>query len=172
MRLSKRCEYGIRAVVHLAQHQNQGYTQSREIAEAEALPAKFLESILLTLRAGAFLESKVGAGGGYRLARPAEKIHILDIVTLLDPPDSDFSQAGAHNSTPEPSRTAPRGGESKPAETSTSLTGPSAPIAVVNARLDDAFLSALGQLDLATLAALTTPDGGQNPQFESRVVCC
>lgn len=86
MRLSKRCEYGIKAVVRLAQARSTGYVQSRELAEAEALPAKFLESILLALRSAGILDSKVGAGGGYRLAKPAESVRVADLILALEPP--------------------------------------------------------------------------------------
>ena len=84
MRLSKRCEYGIKAAVGLCLRHGAGYTQSREIAAAEDLPGKFLESILLGMRAAGILVSKVGAGGGYRLAREPDNITILEIVAALD----------------------------------------------------------------------------------------
>jgi len=85
MRLSKRTEYGIKAAIRLALRSERGYTQSRELAESEQLPAKFLESILLALRSASILESKVGAGGGYKLARPADSIYISELVAVLDP---------------------------------------------------------------------------------------
>ena len=69
MRLSKRTEYGLRAVVRLAQVWPRGYVQNKDLAEQEQLPNKFLEAILLALRRGGFLDSKVGSGGGYRLMR-------------------------------------------------------------------------------------------------------
>lgn len=85
MRLSKRCEYGIKAAARLAKGHGDGYLQSREIAESEGMPAKFLESVLLGLRSAALLESKVGAGGGYRLSRPPEQIRVSEIVSALEP---------------------------------------------------------------------------------------
>jgi len=83
MKFSKRCEYGIRAAVRLARSYGQGYIQSREIALSEDLPAKFLESILLALRSGGILESKVGAGGGYRLSRPPQEIRVRELLDTL-----------------------------------------------------------------------------------------
>ena len=71
MRLSKRTEYGLRAIAYLARSWPKGFVQSRDLSQQEGLPNKFLESILLTLRRGGFLESKVGSGGGYRLSREA-----------------------------------------------------------------------------------------------------
>lgn len=84
MRLSKRTEYGLRAVVQLARLWPQHFIQSRDLAQSEDLPNKFLESILLALRRGGFLESKVGSGGGYRLSRPPRDISVGDLVRRLE----------------------------------------------------------------------------------------
>lgn len=58
--------------------------QARDLADQEDLPNKFLESILLALRRGGFLESKVGSGGGYRLSRPPREIRVGDIIRRLE----------------------------------------------------------------------------------------
>lgn len=84
MRLSKRTEYGLRAVVQLAKLWPQTFVQSRDLSKLEDLPNKFLESILLALRRGGFLESKVGSGGGYRLARAPRDILVGDIIRRLE----------------------------------------------------------------------------------------
>jgi len=94
LRLSKRTEYGVRAVVRLAQLGPRDYVQSKDLAAAEEIPTKFLEAILLALRRGGFLESKVGSGGGYRLSRDPRQISVGDLIrrlegrlTVTDPPD-------------------------------------------------------------------------------------
>ncbi len=84
MRLSKRTEYGLRAVVQLAKLWPNDYVQSRDLAKSETLPNKFLEAILLALRRGGFLESKVGSGGGYRLARPPREISVGELIRRLE----------------------------------------------------------------------------------------
>lgn len=84
MRLSKRTEYGLRAVVQLARLHPRTYVQSKDLSQHEDLPNKFLESILLALRRGGFLESKVGSGGGYRLSRPPREIVVGDIIRRLE----------------------------------------------------------------------------------------
>ena len=84
MRLSKRTEYGLRAVVQLARLWPQHFVQSRDLAQQEHLPNKFLESILLALRRGGFLESKVGSGGGYRLSRAPRDINVGDVIRRLE----------------------------------------------------------------------------------------
>ncbi|HMB95985.1 MAG TPA: Rrf2 family transcriptional regulator [Tepidisphaeraceae bacterium] len=84
MKLSKRTEYGLRAVVQLARLWPKQFVQSRDLSQQETLPNKFLESILLALRRGGFLESKVGSGGGYRLARAPNEISVGELVRRLE----------------------------------------------------------------------------------------
>ena len=84
MRLSKRTEYGIRAVVQLARLGPQGFIQAKDLAREERLPNKFLEAILLALRRGGFLESKIGREGGYRLSRPPADIRVGDVIRRLE----------------------------------------------------------------------------------------
>ncbi len=84
MRLSKRTEYGLRAIVQLARLWPRNYVQSRDLSRQEDLPNKFLESILLALRRGGFLESKVGSGGGYRLSRAPKDIAVGDLIRRLE----------------------------------------------------------------------------------------
>ncbi len=84
VRLSKRTEYGLRAVVQLARLTPGQYGQSKELSQQEHLPNKFLEAILLALRRGGFLESKVGSGGGYRLSRPPREINVGDLIRRLE----------------------------------------------------------------------------------------
>jgi Rrf2 family protein len=87
MKLSKRGEYGLRAMIDLATWETQsGVVQIKEIAEREHIPAKFLEQILLTLKNAGLLQSKMGMGGGYHLARPADQISLGHIVRVLDGP--------------------------------------------------------------------------------------
>jgi Rrf2 family protein len=84
LRLSKQTEYGLRAAVTLARLWPRTFVQSRDLAEQEKLPVKFLEAILLTLRRGGFLESKVGREGGYRLSRPPGQIQVGELVRRLE----------------------------------------------------------------------------------------
>jgi len=89
MRLSKRGEYGLRAMINLADAQLKSpdaIVQIKEISVSEKIPAKFLEQILLTLKNAGLLQSKMGIGGGYYLARSPEEIHLGQIVRVLDGP--------------------------------------------------------------------------------------
>lgn len=87
MRLSKRGEYGLRAMVILASQPDLSRPLSvREIAAQEKIPAKFLEQILNTLKNAGLLQSKIGLNGGYYLAKPPQKIPLGQIVRILDGP--------------------------------------------------------------------------------------
>lgn len=74
----------MRAIVQLARLWPQTFVQSRDLAQQEDLPNKFLESILLALRRGGFLDSKVGSGGGYRLSRAPREIVVGDLIRRLE----------------------------------------------------------------------------------------
>jgi Rrf2 family protein len=88
MRLSKRGEYGLRAMIDLAEahHSGNPVVQIKDIAEREHIPSKFLEQILLSLKNAGLLHSKMGLGGGYYLAHPPEQISLGHIVRILDGP--------------------------------------------------------------------------------------
>lgn len=88
MRLSKRGEYGLRAMIALAEPSSKSDSpamlQIKEISRREQISSKFLEQILLTLKNAGMLHSKMGVGGGYYLARPASEITLGQIFRVLD----------------------------------------------------------------------------------------
>ncbi|NMC83946.1 MAG: Rrf2 family transcriptional regulator [Anaerolineaceae bacterium] len=89
MNLSKRGEYGLRAMIQLAHPTEEGnlrVMQINEIANLEKIPVKFLEQILLTLKNSGLLQSKRGTTGRYYLAKPANDIMLGQIVRILDGP--------------------------------------------------------------------------------------
>ena len=90
MRLSKRGEYGLRAMIRLAElHQpidTHRLTQIKELAETENIPLKYLEQILLSLNNAGLLNSKKGINGGYYLAKEPSEIDLGQIVRILDGP--------------------------------------------------------------------------------------
>jgi Rrf2 family protein len=90
MRLSKRGEYGLRAMINLASmiDPDKPYPmmQIKDISGHENIPIKFLEQILLTLKNAGLLQSKMGFGGGYHLAKPPSEISLGHIVRVLDGP--------------------------------------------------------------------------------------
>lgn len=84
MLLSKRTQYGLRALVCFADTYERGYLQARELSHREKLPPKFLESILSTLTRANYLTSRIGVSGGYRLAKPPNEIMLGEIVARLE----------------------------------------------------------------------------------------
>ena len=71
-------------MVQLARQAPRTYIQAKDLAREEGLPNKWLEAILLALRRGDFLESKVGSGGGYRLSRSPRDIRVGDLIRRLE----------------------------------------------------------------------------------------
>ena len=84
--ISKKCDYGLRAVLELAKQEGSGPVTIAEIAEIQQIPARFLEAILRQLKQGGFTESQRGKDGGYLLARSAAKIHVGDVIRLFEGP--------------------------------------------------------------------------------------
>jgi Rrf2 family protein len=82
--ISKKTKYALKALEHLALNSNGKPLLIAELATAENIPKKFLEFILLTLRKGGLLTSRIGKGGGYRLACDPSKITIGSIVQILE----------------------------------------------------------------------------------------
>jgi Rrf2 family protein len=84
--LTSKTRYGLKALVYLARQSGLEPTPIGQVAEANAIPKKFLDAILLDLQRGGVLTAKKGKGGGYFLARPADLISIGQVVRLLDGP--------------------------------------------------------------------------------------
>lgn len=77
-------DYGMRALLELAS--TEGPLTGDVIARAQGLPPKFLAAILTDLRRAGLVQSQRGLEGGYRLARPADRITAADVIRALDGP--------------------------------------------------------------------------------------
>jgi Rrf2 family protein len=86
MSVSSKCYYAIRAIYALADHSGDAPMKIADIAEREMIPIRFLEVILNQLKGGGFVQSRRGAEGGYRLARPADSITVGEIMRYIDGP--------------------------------------------------------------------------------------
>src|ERR1700730_13089633 len=86
MRISRRAEYALRALLLIAKDQKEKIHQIQELSERGNIPVKFLEQISLHLRNEGLLTSKRGAGGGYSLRNRLSDIVVLVIIHLLDGP--------------------------------------------------------------------------------------
>lgn len=84
--LSKKTKYAIKALIVLGKNYGKEPMQILRIAEAERIPKKFLEQILLEMRNAGILYSKKGAGGGYSLNKAPEDIRLSQVMRLIDGP--------------------------------------------------------------------------------------
>ena len=86
LRLSKKADYALLAMRHLAAHADRGAVSARELAEAYDLPPELLAKVLQKLVRGRLLSSSQGIRGGYGLARPAAAISVADVINAVDGP--------------------------------------------------------------------------------------
>ncbi len=84
MRLSRRSEYGLRALVDLVRHDGAGPVALGALAQRNNLPTKFLEQIMATLKHGGIVRTTLGSHGGYAMAADASDVSIGRVVRLLD----------------------------------------------------------------------------------------
>jgi Rrf2 family protein len=85
MRVSAKVDYALRAALELAAA-GEGPTKGEQIAQAQDIPLKFLENILLELRHNGLVQSQRGADGGYWLARPPEEVKLADVIRAVEGP--------------------------------------------------------------------------------------
>ncbi len=86
MMISTRGRYALRILVDLAEKQNDGYITLKETAERQEISEKYLESIVKDLVKARLIEGLRGKGGGYRLARPADEINVLEVLRSTEGP--------------------------------------------------------------------------------------
>jgi Rrf2 family protein len=86
VRVSAKTDYAIRAALELAAAPDDKPVKGERIANAQAIPLRFLENILMQLRHAGLVESRRGADGGYRLARPASDVTLADVIRAIDGP--------------------------------------------------------------------------------------
>jgi len=82
--ISKKTKYALKALTHLAGQPSSQPVLISELAKAENIPKKFLEFILLSLRKGGILQSRIGKGGGYYLALSPSKVTLGSVVRILE----------------------------------------------------------------------------------------
>lgn len=84
MKLTKRAEYGLIALLDLAACPEHDVMQVSRIARRHGISVRFLENIMLDLRRAGFVESQRGRSGGYALARRPEEMTLGEVVRALD----------------------------------------------------------------------------------------
>ncbi len=81
---SKKCEYGLQAVLYMAAKEPGCVCPSDEIADKLQIPKEFISKILQSLTESGIVDSKKGKSGGFLLAKNPSKIRLIDIVTAID----------------------------------------------------------------------------------------
>jgi len=86
MKLSKKSEYGLRALLELTAVHPKGTIQRHDIAARQHIPIEFLEQILLALKRAGLLTSRRGIKGGYRLIKQPKDVTLGQVIRILDGP--------------------------------------------------------------------------------------
>ena len=86
LRLSKKAEYALMAMKHLALRGDEGAASAREIAEHYDIPIELMAKVLQRLARKGLLVSQQGTRGGYLMARPAVQVSVADVIQAVDGP--------------------------------------------------------------------------------------
>src|SRR3979411_1973682 len=86
LKLTKKADYGLMAMKHLAEHVDQGSCSAKDVAEAYGIPQEALAKILQRLAKAGLLRSQHGINGGYMLARDPGTISAFEVIRAIDGP--------------------------------------------------------------------------------------
>jgi Rrf2 family protein len=86
LKLTKKADYGLMAMRHLAEHSDKGACSAKDLAEAYGIPQEALAKILQRLAKARLLTSQHGINGGYTLARDARTISAFEVIKAIDGP--------------------------------------------------------------------------------------
>src|SRR5438445_3707152 len=86
LKLTKKADYGLMAMKHLAEQADQGACSAKDVAEAYGIPQEVMAKILQRLVKAGLLHSQHGMNGGYTLARHAEEISAFEVIRAIDGP--------------------------------------------------------------------------------------
>src|SRR5215471_16959628 len=86
LKLTKKADYGLIALKHLAVRDHDASASAKEIADTYGIPLPLLAKVLQKLARSGFLRSVHGNNGGYRLARDASRISALEVIRAIDGP--------------------------------------------------------------------------------------
>lgn len=86
LKLTKKADYGLMAMKHLAEHADQGACSAKDVAEAYGIPPEALAKILQKLAKAGLLHSQHGMNGGYTLARDPGQISAFEVIRAIDGP--------------------------------------------------------------------------------------
>lgn len=86
LKLTKKADYGLMAMKHLAEHAHEGACSAKDVAECYGIPPEALAKILQRLAKAGLLHSQHGINGGYTLARDAKEISAYEVIRAIDGP--------------------------------------------------------------------------------------
>jgi len=86
LRLSKKADYGLMAMKHLAEHADRGACSAKDVADSYRIPQELLAKVLQRLVKAGLLRSQHGTNGGYTLARDAKTISAYEVIRAIDGP--------------------------------------------------------------------------------------
>jgi Rrf2 family protein len=86
VRISAKVDYALRAATELAAVADTGPIKGDRVAQAQEIPLKFLENILVELRNAGIVQSQRGAEGGYWLAKPATEVTLAEVMRAVEGP--------------------------------------------------------------------------------------
>ena len=88
MKISKKCQYALKAIFELAWRNSGEPVKTRDVADAQRISPRFTEIILNELKHGGFVESRRGSEGGYLLARNAREMTVREVIEYIEGPIS------------------------------------------------------------------------------------
>ncbi|MGE5082492.1 MAG: RrF2 family transcriptional regulator [Acidobacteriota bacterium] len=86
LKLTKKADYALMAMKHLAERSSEGSLSAKDVADAYGIPPEALAKILQKLVKAGLLHSQHGTNGGYMLARPAHTISAFEVIQAIDGP--------------------------------------------------------------------------------------
>jgi Rrf2 family protein len=86
LKLTKKADYALMAMKHLAEHSAEGSRSAKDVADAYGIPPEALAKILQRLAKAGLLQSQHGTNGGYTLGRPAHTISAFEVIQAIDGP--------------------------------------------------------------------------------------
>ena len=81
---SKKCEYGMQAILYLAAKEKGALVSAEEISKVLKIPREFISKILQSLKESGLINSSKGKSGGFSLAKSSSRIKLIDIVAAID----------------------------------------------------------------------------------------
>lgn len=96
MRLSRKSEYALLALIDLAGHYGRDPVKIMEVSKRNDIPKKYLEQIFLQLKGAGYVRSIRGSSGGYELAKSPEEITLAEVIRLIDGPLASVGSASLY----------------------------------------------------------------------------